>query len=95
MDYSSDKNYVTGLTQNVFSRKTCLGEFDDFSVILASKWGHLENFKQAELNANEWWADCNENLVGERNTGTKIFTWVGEKKRFKNTCKPEYEYFAG
>ena len=74
MDDSNDKNYVTGLTQNVFSRKTCPGEFDDFSVILASKWGNLENFKQAELNANERWAVCNENLVVERNTGTKIFS---------------------
>ena len=74
MDYSSDKNDVTGLTQIVLSRKICLGEFDDFSVILPSKWDHLGNFKQAELNANERWADCDENLVVERNTGTKIFS---------------------
>ena len=37
MDYSGDKNDLTGLTQNVFSRETCPCEFDDFSDILAGK----------------------------------------------------------
>ena len=38
MDYSDDKKYLTGLTQNVFSRETCPGEFDDFIDILGSEW---------------------------------------------------------
>ena len=45
MDYSGDKNDLTGLTQNVFSRETCPGEFDDFSYILGSEWCNLENVK--------------------------------------------------
>ena len=53
MDYREDKNYLTGLTPNVFSRETCPGEFDDFSNIQESQWCNLENVKQAELNDNE------------------------------------------
>ena len=26
---------------------------------------------------------------------TEIFCWVGEKKRFEDTCKSKNEYFAG
>ena len=32
MDYSGDKNYLTGLTQKIVLRETCPGEFDDFIV---------------------------------------------------------------
>ena len=67
MDYSGEKIYLSGLTQNVFSRETCSGEFD-FSDILGSEWCNLENVKQAELNTNERCEDCDENPVVEGNS---------------------------
>ena len=80
MDYNSDKNDLTGLLQNVFSRETCPGEFDDFSYILGSEWCNLENVKQAELNANERCADRDENPVVEANTGNRniLLSWKKE-----------------
>ena len=69
MDYSGNENDLTGFTQNVFSRETCPGEFDVFSVVLGSEWCNLEKVEQAELNANERCADCDENPVVEGNTG--------------------------
>ena len=45
MDYSEDKNDLTGLTQNVLLRETCPGEFDDFSYILECKCCNLEYVK--------------------------------------------------
>ena len=65
MDHSGDKNDLTGLTQNVFSRETSPGEFDDFSELLGSEWCNLENVKLSEVNANEQCADCDENPVVE------------------------------
>ena len=82
MDYSGDKNDLTGLTQNVFSRETCPGEFDDFSDILASEWGNLENVKEAELYANERCANCDENPVVEENTGKLKYFVEMEKRRY-------------
>ena len=81
MGYSGDKNYLIGLTQNVFSKETCPGEFDDFCDILGSEWCNLENVKQAELNANERCADCDENPVVEGNTGDRniLLSWRKEK----------------
>ena len=77
MDYSCDKNDLTGLTQNVFSREVCPSEFNDFSDILESEWCNLENVKQAELNANERCADCDENPVVEGNKGNRniLLSW--------------------
>ena len=81
MDYSCHKNDLTGLSQNAFSRKTCPGEFDDFSDILGSKWCNQENVKRAEPNANEQCADCDENPVVEGNTGYRniFLSWRKEK----------------
>ena len=83
MDYSGDKNYLTGLTPNVFSRETCPSEFDYFSNILGSEWCNLENVKLAELNANERCADCDENPVVKGNTGNRniLLSWRKEKIR--------------
>ena len=83
VDYSNDKNELTGLIQNVFLRETCLGKFDDFSDILGSEWCNMENFRQAELNANERYADCDENPVVEGNTGNRniLLSWRKEKIR--------------
>ena len=77
MDYSGDKNDLTGLTQNVFSRESCPCEFNDFIDILGSKWCNLENVKQAELNANKRCADCDENPVIKGNRGNKniLLSW--------------------
>ena len=83
MDYSGDNNNLTGLTQNIFSRETCPGKFDDFSDILGSEWRNFENVKQAELNANERCADCDENPVFEGNTSNRniLLSWRKEKIR--------------
>ena len=83
MDYSGDKNGLTGLTQNVFSRETCPGKIDYFNDILRSKWCHLENVKLAELNADKRCADCDENPVVEGNMGKRnvLFAWRKEKIR--------------
>ena len=81
MDYSSDENDLTGLTQNVFSRQTCSGELDDFSDILESEWWNLENPKQAELNASERCAGCDENPVVEGSRNIPVVTDAELKER--------------
>ena len=83
MDYSGNKNDVTVLTHKIFLRETCSGEFDDISDILGSKWCNLENFKQAELNAKEQCADCNENPVAFGNLGNKNILLRWRKKKIQ------------
>ena len=95
MDYSGDKNGLTELTQNVFLRETCPGEFDDFNDILGSKWYNLETVEQAELNANERCADWDKNPVVEENTGNKniLLSWI--KKNSRIPANPRMSsYFA-